>query len=92
MEPHRGHSRPLNLLLQVRQTYFTLGEEEFVPKNPPPPKSPDPPILPIIFRRSTRGNAIKMANAMPNPHGNGKTICNPILIANDANKKIKYIL
>jgi len=92
VEPHRGHSRPLNRLLHVRQTYFTIGvDEEFIPKNPPP-KPPEPPIRPIIFLRSIRGNAIKIANAMPNPYGNGKTICNPMLIASEAKRKIKYIL
>ncbi len=91
MEPHRGHSRPLNRLLHVRQTYFTVAVGEPVPKNPPP-KPPEPPIRPIIFLRSIRGNAIKIAKAMPSPYGKGKTICNPMLIANEANRKIKYIL
>jgi len=91
VEPHRGHSRPLNRLLQVRQTYFTVVVDWFVPKNPPP-KPPEPPIRPIIFLRSIRGNAIKMANAMPSPYGKGKTICNPMLMANEAKRKIKYIL
>ena len=91
VEPHRGHSRPLYRLLQVRQTYFTEGVEEFIPKNPPP-KPPEPPIRPIIFLRRTKGNAMKIAKAIPSPYGNGKTICRPMLIANEAKRKIKYIL
>jgi len=35
------------------------------------------------------GNAIKIASAAPKPYGNGRTICNPILMARDANRKIK---
>ena len=32
------------------------------------------------------------AGAAPNPYGNGRIICNPILTAREANKKIKYDL
>jgi hypothetical protein len=35
------------------------------------------------------GNAIKIASAAPKPNGNGRTICNPILITSDANRKTK---
>ncbi|SVC30288.1 uncharacterized protein METZ01_LOCUS283142, partial [marine metagenome] len=38
------------------------------------------------------GKTIKIASAAPSPYGNGKTSCNPILTANDANKNIKYPL
>jgi len=31
----------------------------------------------------------KMQRAAPKPYGNGRTICNPILIASDANRKTK---
>jgi hypothetical protein len=35
------------------------------------------------------GNAIKIANAAAKPKGNGRIICNPILMTRDANRKIK---
>ena len=61
--------------------------------NPPPEL---PPVLPlillIIHLRNNSGNAINNANAAPSPYGKGKTICKPILTANDANKKIRYDL
>jgi hypothetical protein len=38
---------------------------------------------------NSNGNMMKIANAAPNPYGNGKTNCNPILTANDANKNTK---
>jgi len=38
------------------------------------------------------GNAIKIASAAPKPYGNGRIICNPILIARDAPRKSRYDL
>ena len=35
------------------------------------------------------GNAMKIPSAAAKPYGNGRTICNPILIASDANKKTR---
>jgi hypothetical protein len=35
------------------------------------------------------GNAMKIAKAAPRPYGNGRIICNPILMPNEANKKIR---
>jgi len=53
---------------------------------------PPPRILLIYRLRSNNGSAMNIAKAAPKPNGNGKTICKPILIANDAPKNIKYVL
>lgn len=83
------------LWLQTRQTYLTPPELfcEPIPKNPPPPE-PESPPYPLRMRFMYRllknnGNAIKIASAAPRPYGNGRIICNPILIARDTNRKIK---
>ena len=34
----------------------------------------------------------KIASAAPKPYGNGRTNCNPILTAKDANKNTRYPL
>jgi len=43
-------------------------------------------------RLSNKGKTMKIPSAAAKPYGNGRIICNPILIANDANMKIKYVL
>ena len=95
MEPHLGQDPPPCLLLQTRQTYFTLGlPPELDPKNPPPPE-PEPPYPPILLMArllSNSGNTMKIPRAAANPYGKGSIICKPMLIAKDANKKIKYVL
>ncbi|EPA06499.1 hypothetical protein BG20_I1413, partial [Candidatus Nitrosarchaeum limnium BG20] len=56
---------------------------------PPEPESPYP-FIRLMYRfLNNIGNAIKIANAAPNPYGNGKIICSPILMPNEAKRKIK---
>ena len=66
------------------------------PPNPPPEEpepEPKPPLIRLIIRlRNSSGNAMKSASAAPNPYGNGRTICNPILTARDAKRNIRYDL
>ncbi len=66
------------------------------PPNPPPElpePEPKPPRIRLIIRlRNKSGNEMKRANAAPNPYGNGKIICKPMLTARDANRNIKYDL
>jgi hypothetical protein len=66
----------------------SLGDP--IPKNPPPlvPELPPYPPIRLMYRfLKNNGNAMKMPSAATNPYGNGRTICNPILIARDAPRK-----
>lgn len=64
---------------------------ELEPKNPPA-DSPYPPILEIALLLMISGNTMKIPSAAANPQGNGRIICKPMLIANDAKRKIRYVL